>query len=101
MSGTGATDAQIEAAARTAWEAISADLPPLIDGSRRPGWDAIGADSRALFLGYAREHAHYLVRPDQRIVDTADLAELLMTSWIVESDNPEHVALVARIRALL
>ena len=88
---TGATESQIEAAAKRMHDIRSErnKLPhPQV-------WPCVGC------LGSADAWADCLVRPDQRIVDTADLAELLMTSWIVESDNPEHVALVARIRALL
>ena len=88
---TGATESQIEAAAKRMHDIRSErnKLPhPQV-------WPCAGC------MGSADAWADCLVRPDQRIVEAADLAELLMTSWIVRLDDPEHVATVARLRALL
>lgn len=86
---TGATDAQIEAAARSWWGVANSNDP----GSWKE-WE----EFRSYLIAEHANEASYLVRPDQRIVDVADLRTILMD--YVSADDPltDDSPLLARLR---
>jgi len=88
---TGATDAQIEAAAKRAWEATGSLVP--FEDVETGGWFADG-DKRLM----AEEWAGHFVRPGQVIVDAAkvptaeELAALnLILRELDSADMIEHL----------